>query len=196
MIINKSVKIVAIVLIVAGAFYIILFRNTPHFVKTEKHDQPSTEPNAGEFLAPSKANVAAAFTEQVTQLKKSIEQNSSNVSHLKMLTQLLMDGHQHKEAIVYFEKAVSLQPHNDSLLLDLSVCYFNDHNYEKALQTTEKILKNNKYHSRALYNKGAILATEGKKTEAMNVWNVLLQRDPNSDEAKTVREHNSLLEKK
>ncbi|MFA6541087.1 MAG: tetratricopeptide repeat protein [Bacteroidota bacterium] len=178
----------------AGFIFLILSRNTPR--KYEYPEQTAPSKQSSEFTAPSKTNVTPSYSERVEMLKKSVAENPSNASHLIALAQLLMDGHQNKEAIRYFEKGVKLQPTNDSLLLDLSVCYFNEHDYANALKITDKILSFSPGHPRGLYNKGAIYAAMNRNDEAIAVWNILLRTAPQSDEAKSVRGHISMLEKK
>lgn len=190
---NRTIQIAFTLFIGTGILLILMFRNSPKVTEAVPSEKTLQKPPVMDV--PSKTNVVSGFTEQVEELKRSAAKQPKNAAHLIALAQLLMDGHQNKEAIVYFEKAALLQPKNDSLLLDLSVCYFNEKEYAAALKITERILSRGKDVSRALYNKGAILATQGKKTEALSVWKDLLKRAPNSEEAKTVRGHMSLLEK-
>lgn len=178
----------------AGFIFLILSRNTPR--KYEYPEQTAPSKQSSEFTAPSKTNVTPSYSERVEMLKKSVAENPSNAPHIIALAQLLMDGHQNREAIQYFEKGAKLQPRNDSLLLDLSVCYFNERQYASALKTTEKILSLNPGHPRALYNKGAIYAAMNRNDDAIAVWKELLRKAPQSDEAKSVRGHISMLEKK
>ena len=180
------------ILLLGGAAAVLLLRNTPEFTSVPAEQSIPSVPPITE--APSKTNVTPSFTQRVEELKASIEKNPSNAAHIITLAQLLMDGHQNKEAISYFERAAKLQPKNDSLLLDLAVCYFNEKQYDKAMQTTERILMMKKDHPRALYNKGAILATLNKKEEAAKVWKRLVQVAPNSDEARSVNGHLPALE--
>lgn len=180
------------VLLIGAVISVLLLRNTPEFSSTQKEPEMSTTPPVMEV--PSKTNVTPSFTQQVSELKASIEKNPSNAAHIITLAQLLMDGHQNKEAIAYFEKAALIQPSNDSILLDLAVCYFNEKQYDRSMQATERILRMKKDHPRALYNKGAILATLEKKEEAAAVWKRLVQVAPNSEEAHSVAGHLPALE--
>jgi cytochrome c-type biogenesis protein CcmH/NrfG len=180
------------VLLIGAVISVLLLRNTPEFSSTQKEPEMSTTPPVMEV--PSKTNVTPSFTQQVSELKASIEKNPSNAAHIITLAQLLMDGHQNKEAIAYFEKAALIQPSNDSILLDLAVCYFNEKQYDRSMQATERILRMMKDHPRALYNKGAILATLEKKEEAAAVWKRLVQVAPNSEEAHSVVGHLPALE--
>jgi tetratricopeptide (TPR) repeat protein len=101
----------------------------------------------------------------------------------------LMDGHQTAEAIRYFEQAVSIQPKNDTLLFDLSVCYYNEKKYDKAMEITEKILRFKKDNPKALYNKAMLLATKGNSLEAEKVLKHLIEVAPQSDEAVQAKTH-------
>lgn len=192
--VNKRNIQIAAAIAAAGFIILILSRNAPQKIEGADHSAPFDR--STEFTAPSKTNVTPSYSERVEQLKKSVAENPSNAPHLIALAQLLMDGHQNKEAIRYFEKGEKLQPKNDSLLLDLSVCYFNEREYANALKTTEKILSLYPGHPRALYNKGAIYAAMNRNDEAVAVWKVLLRTAPESEEAKSVRGHISMLEKK
>ena len=137
------------ILLVGGAAAILLLRNTPEISVVPAERSTASTPPVTEV--PSKTNVTPSFTQRVGELKASIEKNPSNAAHIITLAQLLMDGHQNAEAISYFERAAVLQPKNDSLLLDLAVCYFNEKQYDKAMQATERILMMKKDHPRALY---------------------------------------------
>ncbi|MDD8017470.1 MAG: tetratricopeptide repeat protein [Bacteroidota bacterium] len=189
---NKNIKLVLTGLGALAVIVLILSRNLPTMEKSV--ETPANQSMAKEFTTPTKENVTPSFNDHIEMLKKSVKANPSNAFHLVTLAQLLMDGHQTAEAITYFEQARKIQPKNDSLLLDLSVCYFSEKNYAKALEITEKILLIHPDHSRALYNKGAIFATQGKKHEAAVVWRRLMKVAPQSEEAKKVKDFLAQLE--
>ncbi|NUN69741.1 MAG: tetratricopeptide repeat protein [Bacteroidetes bacterium] len=179
-------------LLLIGVAIVIFYRNTPKPVTSGAppvFDTPATS------QTPSKENVHASYTEQVGQLKRSVEKDPKNTAHLIALGQFLMDGHQDRDAIIYFERAAVLEPQNDSLLLDLAVCYANDGRPDQAMVVTERLLTKDRRNVRALYNKGALLASAGKKSDAAAVWKELLRIAPESDEAHTVRGYLTSLEK-
>ena len=171
----------------AGVAFILL-RNR-HTVETVPLPEKSAAMSVPKETAPSKDNVVPVYQEKVNQLKVSVEKNPLNVAHIASLARLLMDGHQTSEAIRYFKQAIAIQPKNDSLLFDLSVCYFNDKNYDKAMETTEKILRFKKDNPKALYNKAMIFATKGNSHEAETVLKHLIDIAPQSDEAIQAKTH-------
>lgn len=171
----------------AGVAFILL-RNR-HAVETTPLPEQSENMNVPKEIAPSKQNVVPVYQEKVNQLKASVEKNPSNAAHIASLARLLMDGHQTSDAIRYFEQAIVIQPKNDSLLFDLSVCYFTEKKYDKAMETTEKILRFKKDNPKALYNKAMIFATKGNSPEAEKVLKHLIDVAPNSDEAVQAKAH-------
>lgn len=180
-------------LLVLGIAAVLFFRNSP---QSPAFEQPPVLTTPVPSDAPSKENVHSSYTMQIEQLKRSVEKDPKNAAHLISLAQLLMDGHQNNEAIRYFEQASILQPENDSLLLDLAVCYANNGRSDRAMEVTERLLKKDGRNVRALYNKGALLASSGKQTEAAAVWKRLLTIAPASEEAKTVRGYLAAMEKR
>jgi tetratricopeptide (TPR) repeat protein len=176
-----------VVVLCAGAAFILL-RNRHTVEPVQSIEQ--TE-NSAPFReeTPSKQNVVPVFQEKVDQLKASIEKNPTNAAHIASLARLLMDGHQTSEAISYFERALMLQPKNDSVLFDLSVCYYNEKNYDKAMEVTEKILRFRKDSPKALYNKAMLLATKGNSSEAEKVLKHLIEIAPRSEEAIQAKAH-------
>lgn len=180
-------KILIPVLIVVSIVVVLFFRSGPRKVETVALSDGIQNPEIS--IAPSKENVTKSFTDHVEMLKKKIARNPNDIQTLKTLAQWLMDAHKTEEAIGYFERGVKLQPRNDSLLLDLSVCYFRLHRYEKSLSTTDRILQLYPDHLRALLNKGAIFAAMNKKNEAIAAWNRLLKRSPRSEEARQAEEY-------
>jgi cytochrome c-type biogenesis protein CcmH/NrfG len=196
-ILNHSiVKIVLAFAVCATVFYFFaVFRNRKDIQTSGVTEFTST----GTFSPagpPTKDNVSSSYTEAVAELKHSIEKNPKNAGHLKALARLLMDGHQMKEAIPYLVQAAAREPKNDSLLFDLTACYFSANMNDAALATTEKILVLKHRIPEALYNKGIILAAQRRTKEAENVWNHLMTIAPGSTEAKKARAHFAQLSMK
>jgi cytochrome c-type biogenesis protein CcmH/NrfG len=192
---RKKIQFGSAVVLGFALILLILLRDSPFLSGTGTVTADSTVAQPPVMDVPSKTNVAPAFTQQVEQLKRSAEAQPKNAEHMIALARLLMDGHQNAEATVWFERALHLQPKNDSLLLDLAVCYFNQGNFIKAMDRTEQILAFDRHHARALYNKGSILATQKKNQQAVAVWKLLIKHHPESEEAVTVRKYIAQLEK-
>lgn len=164
---------------------VLVFRTGPKNIEPNVQEHQTSET----LTAPSKENVSPSFREHIELLKKKVTAHPHDVQTLKTLAQWLMDAHKTEEAVVYFEQGVKLQPKNDSLLLDLSVCYFQLHQYDKAMQATDRILQFHKNHPRALLNKGVIYAAQNKPSDAAGIWKKLAQRFPESEEAQQAQQY-------
>lgn len=176
---------------------IILLRNPERSAPVVPAENKAAEqPRLQSSEPPAKMNVTVAYTQKRDQLIRSLEAQPSNIVYLTALARLLMDGHRYGEAIRYFERGIALQPANDSLLLDISVCYFNERRFDKAMAATEMVLSRTPNHVRALYNKGAILATVMNTAEALRTWKQLIAAHPESEEAQQARGHVAQLEQR
>jgi tetratricopeptide (TPR) repeat protein len=171
--------------ILIAAIVFVLTRDSGRMLKnSEQPEKTDKEFPAGQPQAPGKGNVAKEYSQQLDALKKSVDKDPKNLSHLTMLASMLMDGHNPKEAIQYFERARKLEPVNSSVLLDLSVCYAQTGNIDEAMKITNVLLTKDPKNSTALYNKGAIYARQGKRKEAEQTWKKLILVAPESHEAK------------
>lgn len=175
------------VLIVVSIVAVLFFRSGPRKLESVVTSNERLTPELN--TAPSKENVAKSFTDHVEILKKKVASDPSDIRTLTTLAQWLMDAHKTEEAISYFERGVTLQPKNDSLLLDLSVCYYQVHRYDKAMETTDRILRFLPDHPRALLNKGAIYAAQNKPNDAAAMWYRLIQRSPTTEEAGQAKQY-------
>jgi tetratricopeptide (TPR) repeat protein len=184
---NIGFTVLLIVVFCAGVAFILL-RNR-HAVENAQPSESTQKMDVPKMTAPSKENVVPVYQEKVAQLKASVEKNPSNAAHIASLARLLMDGHQTAEAIRYFEQVIVIQPKNDSVLFDLSVCYYNEKKYDKAMETTEKILRFKKDNPKALYNKAMLFATKGNSGEAEKILKHLIDVAPRSDEAVQAKAH-------
>jgi tetratricopeptide (TPR) repeat protein len=171
--------------LLAAIVVVLVFRTGPRNSEPPIQGKETAESPS----APSKENVSSSFLEHVELLKKKAAAHPRDVQTLKTLAQWLMDAHKTEEAIIYFERGVALQPKNDSLLLDLSVCYFQLNRYDKAMRATDQILNYYPDHPRALLNKGVIYAAQNRSDDAVKTWSRLVKRSPETDEAQQAKQY-------
>ena len=188
---RKAIAISGIALILTA---VILFRGQKRIIPVP--EVPHIEHNEGHVDPPSKENASPSLIGHIEQLKKKVAANPGDAASVKALAQLLMDSHKTSEAILYFNRGLELQPNNDSLLLDLSVCYFTEKRYDKAMDATERILKRDKNHRRALLNKGVILAVQKKNEPAGKIFRRVIAMAPQSEEAKQAASYLAEVENK
>lgn len=130
---------------------------------------------------PAANNVSSDYLERVEQLRTYVESNPQDTTHLLRLARMYHDGHHPESAAFYYEKLLTLNPANRQVWLDLANCYAESMQWEKALETTEIMLKHFPGDGEALYNLGAVYANMGNRMKASEVWTNLLNRESRSD---------------
>ena len=152
-------------------------------------ESPKTSESSEQFSPPSKENVPPEIIDHISMLKKKVDENPNDVHSITFLARFLMDSHKFGDAILYFERGAKLAPKDDSLLFDLSVCYYQEKQYPKAMEVTEKILSHNKNNIQGLLNKGIIFAVQGKKQDAAKLFHHVVTVSPSSHEAILAKEY-------
>ncbi len=90
------------------------------------------------------------------------------------------DANMPEKSIVAYTKSLELQPNNPNVLTDRGVMYRRLKKYDLALASFEAASKADTKHEFSLFNAGIVLYFDlGKKSEAKEVWQKLLQINPN-----------------
>jgi tetratricopeptide (TPR) repeat protein len=180
-----KIKPVYIYLIVFVAFIVavIVFSNyndsessTNNMPKDEVHQGLSNE---GDM--PSKSNVRSTAMEQLESLKAVYEKNPKDTLAAREYADMLTMAHQYEKAIDIYNYIISVDPKRIDAHLQLTYVHFNNGDFTKAYEHTNKILAINKDHQIALYNSGAIEAAKGNNSKAKEIWQSLLKQFPKTD---------------
>jgi len=70
------------------------------------------------------------------------------------------------QAILHYQKALTINPNNEKVYNNLGTVYFKSGQYEKAVQNLEKAIQINPKYSDAHYNLGAIYQGKGQNQKA------------------------------
>lgn len=99
------------------------------------------------------------------------------------------DSHVYDKAISYYEASIRLKPDNPSVLTDLGTAYFYSGDSNTAIKRFDQALNLNPTFANALFNLG-IVRWQGLKDPkgAVEVWEKLLQTNPNYEQKDHVRE--------
>ena len=74
----------------------------------------------------------------------------------------LSASHKMNEAITYYEKILEINPKRADIHFALAVIYFNKQDFQKCEDENNKVLTFDPKNQMALYNLGAIAATQRK----------------------------------
>ena len=91
----------------------------------------------------------------------------------------LLEQKKYKEAIKYFNIAISIDPTFQEALNDIGVCFDNLNLYKEALENFEKIIGINPFNKLSLYNKGAVFIKLKQFDETNTIIDKLLELDTN-----------------
>lgn len=143
--------------------------------------------------SPGKQNVSEEYKKKLAELENSVNKNPSDTIALRQYADYLTASHKMNEAIPYYNKILEINPRRSDIRFSLAIIYFNQQDFEKCKLENEKVLTFDPQNQMALYNLGAIAATQGRKDEAKEYWNKLISINSNSETASLAKESLSKL---
>lgn len=147
---------------------------------------PTQAPMGG---APPAAGGGAPMVARVQELKRAIQANPALLEPHMELAHLYHDAGMWKEAIAVYEKAVELAPRNPDLLTDLGVCFQEDNQLERALESFRRAQESSPAHWQSLYNIVVVAGFGlGRLDEAQQALDRLAQVNPGAPNLDRLRE--------
>ena len=153
--------------------------------------QPAQDPHAamGQRAMPSLADMKRMADKQAEPLLTKLKSNPNDVETLNKTAVTYKATHQFDQAIVYFKKALEIDPKNVPIRTDLASCLYYTGDIDGAIAELQKALTYDPKHPGALMNLG-IIKWQGKNDAkgAIAEWQTLLKVDPNFPQ-KAIVEH-------
>ena len=154
--------------------------------------QAATAPpsNAGQQQKmPSLEDMKRMADKQAEPMLAKLKNDPKNVDALNKTALTYKAAHQFKEAIVYFQKALDVDPKNVAIRTDMASCLYYTGDVDGALAELDKSLTYDPKHAGTLMNIG-IIKWQGKNdvNGAVVAWEKLLKLNPNFPQ-KAVIEH-------
>lgn len=134
---------------------------------------------------PSKENVSLEFKKKLQDLENRYNSNPDDLNTGIALGDFYLAAHQNEKAITVYEKFRNKLP--KEILFNLTLAYYNLQNFSKAEEITRLILKKYPDEYRAKFNLASIKATIGEKEIAKKLWTEIIQKYPDTDEAKQAK---------
>lgn len=148
-----------------------------------KKEEPAPSSMSGGAVAPN-----LSMTEQ--RFNDLLKTDPANLNALVGLGNLYYDTGRFAEAAEQYEKALKIDPGNIDVIVDQGTCFRNIKQPAKAIDNFKKALEINPAHENARFNLGIVLAFDmTDKQGAINVWEELLKRYPNTAKASDIREY-------
>ncbi len=168
-----------IYLVLLVSLVIVGFFNYPYLV---------TPPRQAAHIHSQTPQLSPEDQKQYDQIKAMLEENPNGVEENIHMGNFLFDHERYSEAMEYYQKALSLDPRNTAVIVDLGVCYFNLGQFDEAEAQFKKALEIDDKQPNALYNLGVVYAQRGDMDAMMNVWHKLIEVAPNSGPAQTAKQ--------
>ena len=143
--------------------------------------------NQGSNL-PSKENISESYKQKLAALKTAVEKNPEDTLALREYADFLAASHKMDEAINYYEKILEKDKSRSDIYFSLSIIYYNKNDFAKAEDQNKKVLAYNPQNQMALYNIGAIAATQGDVDKAKEFWDQVIKVNPESETGKLAAE--------
>jgi tetratricopeptide (TPR) repeat protein len=138
--------------------------------------------------SPGKENVSEEYRIKLTELKDAVDKNPSDTIAMRNYADFLSASHKMYEAIPYYEKILEINPKRSDIYFSLALIYYNKQDFAKCEEANNKVLSFEPKNQMALYNLGAIAATQGKKDKAKEFWNMVMNINPESETGKLAKE--------
>ncbi len=118
---------------------------------------------------------------KITSAETFAADNPKNPNAWIQLGNVYYDAKIPDKAVVAYTKALELQPNNANVLTDRGTMYRHMGKFDLALASYAMASKVDPKHEFSLFNTGIVLYFDlGKKQEAKEVWQKLLQLNPNA----------------
>lgn len=182
----KPVYIYGGVVILAIIFLIFFSPNKDSGTSesAQSNQMPNDDIHKGLQQPPGKNNVSSEVKRHLEMLKKAVEENPKDTLKMREYADFLSAAHQPDEAVSYYNDILKVNPKRPDVLFSLAYIYFNKKDYNKAEDLVNKILLFEPDNTEAMYNLGAIAASNGDKEKAKTQWEKLVKNYHGSDAAK------------
>lgn len=118
-----------------------------------------------------------------------LAQDPRNRAATIALANAYFDTENWKDAIIYYERSLRLEPNDPDVRTDLGTSYRNSGMPDRAIEEYRKVLKSNPAHENARYNLGIVYAYDKKNyVRAVEEWEELLRISPGFSHADVIRQ--------
>ncbi len=129
---------------------------------------------------PNKSNVMPSIMQHMNELRTAVINNPGDTLKLREYADFLAEAQMNDKAIEYYQKILKINPRRVDVMSSLVYIFYTEHNLSEADRYLNKILSVDRNNVNALYNLGAVSATEGKREEARKLWMRIIRDFPNS----------------
>lgn len=132
--------------------------------------------------------VSPTLMQDIEQLRKTVDADSTNTGAILRLANLLHDGKFMDQAIIYYRKYLALNEKDPDARVDLGICYFEHGDKDKAIAEMKRALTYSPKHQLALFNLGIVNLSSGNLEEASEWFRKCIDVAPGTETARRAQE--------
>lgn len=138
--------------------------------------------------SPGKENVSEEYRKKMAELEQAVKENPKDTAALKNYADYLSASHKMDEAVTYYKNILEIDAKRSDVYFALALIYYNQQDFIKCEEVNMKVLSFDPNNQMALYNIGAVAATQGNKEKAKEFWNKVLSINAESETGKLAKE--------
>jgi Flp pilus assembly protein TadD len=123
----------------------------------------------------------------LTALKARVSKNPRDIAALVQLGNLYFDAAKFDQAIGYYKNALALDPTNPDVRNDEAAALHAAGQDLDALHEVDRVLAERPHFPQALFNRGIILGSMGRRSDAVVAYRQFLAADPHDAHAADAR---------
>ena len=121
----------------------------------------------------------APVMQELTTMRARLKANPNDLAALVALAGMYFDAGKFDQALAYDRRALALDPGNPDVRTDYATALHQSGHDLDALAQLDVVLKGRPAFAQALYNRGVILASIGRRTDAAAAFGRFIQAAPN-----------------
>jgi len=148
--------------------------------KSSSPTQPNPASASQGSQMPSLEQMKAMADRKVELLLKQLKSDPKNKDLLIEIASFYKSAHLFKDAAVYLDRALQIDPKNIAIRTEMASCLYFDGNVDDALSALQESLRQNPKDANALFNLGMIRwKAKNDAVGAIAAWKELLKTNPN-----------------
>jgi hypothetical protein len=123
----------------------------------------------------------------LTELRGRLQQNPNDLAALVNLANLYFDAGKYEQAIVYYKRALAIDPDNPDTRTDYATALHGEDRDLESLAQLQMVLDKRPDFAEALFNEGVVANAIGRRTQAIAAFKAFLRVAPHDERASDAR---------
>ncbi len=175
----KKLLVIGLPIIVLLLILSVVFLHEPE-KNAVKSENPHANLEMGE-AKPNSANVSENVKNQLSELEQKVNSDPRDTVSMLLFADLLAASHKTIEAENVYKRILMINPKRTDIWIILTGIYYDKQDLKTAENYAKEALKTDAKSFEAMYNLGAVYASQGKKEEAKQLWKRVISESKKQD---------------